>query len=124
MAGATSASIRPVALLVCDIRGFSTMAEKISSSRLAQHLGIWFREAGNLVRKNGGTIDKFIGDAVLAYWSGCGTDQEVDCAATLRIAPDVVRQRKFRAIQKIASSLGTVSQTGGSGHFIGGAKSE
>jgi adenylate cyclase len=84
MAGAHSA-VQPVALLVCDIRGFSTMAEKISSSELAQHLGVWFREAGNLVTKNGGTIDKFIGDAVLAYWSGCG-DQPVDCAATLEIA--------------------------------------
>lgn len=84
MAGANSA-VQPVALLVCDIRGFSTMAEKISSSDLAQHLGIWFREAGNLVTKNGGTIDKFIGDAVLAYWSGCG-DVPVDCAATLQIA--------------------------------------
>ena len=82
MAGAASA-IRPVALLVCDIRGFSSMAEKISSSDLAQQLGVWFREAGNLVTKSGGTIDKFIGDAMLAYWSGCG-DEEVDCAATLR----------------------------------------
>ena len=69
--GAASA-IRPVALLVCDIRGFSTMAEKISSDDLAQQLGVWFREAGNLVTKSGGTIDKFIGDAMLAYWSECG----------------------------------------------------
>jgi adenylate cyclase len=88
MAGIPSA-IRPVALLVCDIRGFSSMAEKISSSHLAQQLGIWFREAGNLVTKSGGTIDKFIGDAVLAYWSGCGAD-EVDCAATLQIARDLL----------------------------------
>jgi len=83
MAGVGSA-IQPVALLVCDIRGFSTMAEKVSSDDLAQQLGVWFREAGNLVSKNGGTIDKFIGDAMLAYWSGCG--EEVDCPATLRIA--------------------------------------
>ena len=65
------------------------MAEKISSSDLAQQLGVWFREAGNLVTKSGGTIDKFIGDAMLAYWSGCG-EEEVDCAATLRIARDLL----------------------------------
>ena len=40
-----------------------------------------------------------------------------EIAATLRIAPDVVRQRKSRAIQKIALSLGTLSQTGGRGHL-------
>ena len=88
MAGAECA-IQPMALLVCDIRGFSTMAEKISSDQLAQQLGVWFREAGNLVTRNGGTIDKFIGDAVLAYWSGC-SDREVDCAATLRIARELL----------------------------------
>ncbi len=60
MAGVASA-IRPVALLVCDIRGFSTMAEKISSSHLAQQLGVWFREAGNLVtqkRRHGRQIHR------------------------------------------------------------------
>src|SRR5205814_9038628 len=85
----TAAAIRSVALLVCDIRGFSTIAEKISSSDLAQHLGIWFREAGNLVNKNGGIVDKFIGDALLAYWGGCESDS-ADCAATLRIASELL----------------------------------
>jgi RNA polymerase sigma-70 factor, ECF subfamily len=47
-----------------------------------------------------------------------------EIAATLRLTPDVVRQRKFRAIQKIAASLGTLSQTGDSGHCINGVKSE
>ncbi len=73
----TAAAIRSVALLVCDIRGFT------------QHLGIWFREAGNLVNKNGGIVDKFIGDALLAYWGGCESDG-ADCAATLRIARELL----------------------------------
>lgn len=64
-----SPDVRSVALMVCDIRGFSTISERISSSSLAQALGAWFREVGNIVQRSGGTIDKFIGDAVLAYWS-------------------------------------------------------
>lgn len=85
----TAPSIQPVALLVCDIRGFSTMAEKIPSDELAQVLGAWFRNAGNLVYTNGGTVDKFIGDALLGYWSGCG-GHEVDCESTLEIGRQLI----------------------------------
>ncbi|MEX1119246.1 MAG: adenylate/guanylate cyclase domain-containing protein [Terrimicrobiaceae bacterium] len=56
------------AIMVCDLRGFSTMSEILPEDTLARTLGEWFRDAGNLVQENGGTIDKFIGDAILAYW--------------------------------------------------------
>jgi adenylate cyclase len=81
---------RPVALLVCDIRGFSSMSEKMASGDLAQVLGVWFRELGNLVAMSGGTIDKFIGDAVLAYW-GVG-EGAIHCAAAFDTA------KKIRAL--------------------------
>ncbi len=58
-----------VAIMVCDIRGFSTMSELLPEEALARTLGEWFRTAGNLVQQSGGTIDKFIGDAILAYWN-------------------------------------------------------
>ena len=76
---------RPVALLVCDIRGFSTMSEKIPGEDMAQALGVWFRETGNMVAQTAGTIDKFIGDAMLAYWgvTGRGT---ADCGTAFAAA--------------------------------------
>lgn len=58
-----------VAIMVCDIRGFSTMSELLPEDIVARTLGEWFRNAGNLVQQSGGTIDKFIGDAILAYWN-------------------------------------------------------
>ena len=61
-------SVHNAAILVCDIRGFSSQSETLPASVLAQVLGQWFREAGNAVQKRGGVIDKFIGDAILAYW--------------------------------------------------------
>jgi adenylate cyclase len=77
-----------VAILVCDIRGFSSMAEKLSERELAQILGNWFRDIGNAVQSAGGIIDKYIGDAVLAYWPArdqLGTESAVclDVALTI-----------------------------------------
>jgi adenylate cyclase len=71
---------RAVALLVCDIRAFSMMSEKTRSGDLAHILGAWFRETGNVVARSGGTIDKFMGDAMLAYWS-VGQNGPEDCGA-------------------------------------------
>ncbi len=63
-----------VAVMVCDIRGFSTVSELLPEDELARTLGQWFRDVGNVVHRNGGTIDKFIGDAVLAYWTRESSD--------------------------------------------------
>lgn len=66
--GGPGSSLQHVAILVCDIRGFSTASEKLEPDALARVLGSWFAEAGNLVNLSGGTVDKFIGDAILSYW--------------------------------------------------------
>ena len=69
-------TVHNAAILVCDIRGFSSQSEVLAAPALAQVLGQWFREAGNAVQKGGGVIDKFIGDAILAYWQeGAGPAQ-------------------------------------------------
>ena len=69
-------TLHNAAILVCDIRGFSSHAEILPASVLAQVLGQWFREAGNTVQKQGGVVDKFIGDAVLAYWQETAGPQD------------------------------------------------
>ena len=66
--GGPNSSLQHVAILVCDIRGFSTASEKLEPDALARVLGGWFAEAGNAVNLSGGTVDKFIGDAILSYW--------------------------------------------------------
>jgi adenylate cyclase len=90
--GTAAALSRPVAMLVCDIRGFSTMSERLPSADLAQLIGKWFREAGNFVQKGHGTIDKFIGDALLAYWAG-----EADCNAVFGVARQLLQLATERA---------------------------
>jgi adenylate cyclase len=74
-----------VAVMVCDIRGFSTMSELLPEEELARTLGQWFRDVGNIVHQNAGTIDKFIGDAVLAYWT-CESNDGAESRGALQSA--------------------------------------
>lgn len=56
------------AILVCDVRGFSTASEQLPPAEVSRFVGQWFRKVGEMVNRHNGVIDKFIGDAVLAYW--------------------------------------------------------
>lgn len=80
---------REVGILVCDIRGFSGFSEKLSAAALAKVLGNWFRESGNLVQGSGGVIDKFIGDAMLAYWTDPPGETSA-CSCALGVADQLL----------------------------------
>ena len=58
----------PVIMLVSDIKGFTKISEKLPPDVLAQTIGSWYRECDEVLGDYGATVDKFIGDAVLAYW--------------------------------------------------------
>lgn len=58
-----------ITVLVVDIRDFTPLTRQLDESILAQVIGTWFREAGIIVRRNGCTGDKYIGDAVMAVWT-------------------------------------------------------
>lgn len=85
-----------VAIMVCDIRGFSTMSEILPEDALARSLGEWFREAGNLVQETGGTVDKFIGDAILAYWVR-GADPGTEVARAFSAGHGLLERARAKA---------------------------
>ncbi|MBU6178169.1 MAG: adenylate/guanylate cyclase domain-containing protein [Verrucomicrobia bacterium] len=68
---ATVALIRstPVVLLVSDIIGYTPLSEAIEAGELAQIIGGWYSECDRILSEAGATVDKFIGDSVLAYWT-------------------------------------------------------
>lgn len=59
---------KPVTVLFSDIRGFTTLTESADSAGLVRQLNEYFQEMVALVFAHDGSLDKFIGDAVMAVW--------------------------------------------------------
>ena len=59
---------RAVTILFCDVRGFTTLTESANEAQLVQQLNEYFENWVQTVFEHEGSLDKFIGDAVMAVW--------------------------------------------------------
>src|SRR5262249_50796409 len=64
--------LRVVTLMFTDIEGFTTLSEKLAPDELASKLGLYLETMTEAIRATDGTIDKYIGDAVMALWNAPG----------------------------------------------------
>ena len=60
---------KDVTILFSDIRGFTSMSEKIPPELLAEVMNIYFDPLTKIIFKHGGTLDKYIGDAIMAIFN-------------------------------------------------------
>ncbi|HEX2224566.1 MAG TPA: FHA domain-containing protein, partial [Thermoanaerobaculia bacterium] len=88
-------SKRTVAVLFSDIRGFTSLSEQMSPDEIAFLLNEYFTEMVEIVFEHGGTLDKFMGDALMALW-GAPLEREDDADRATRAA--VAMQRALERL--------------------------
>lgn len=59
---------RVMTVLFCDVAGFTTTSERMTPQGLVKILNQYFSTMSAPIRDNDGIIDKYIGDAIMAYW--------------------------------------------------------
>lgn len=79
-----------VTVMFADIRGFTTMSETMAPSRVVEILNEYFTRVTDVIFDNGGTLDKYIGDAVMAVF-GAPISKGNDAAAAVSSAMQIQR---------------------------------
>ncbi|MBI2961492.1 MAG: adenylate/guanylate cyclase domain-containing protein [Betaproteobacteria bacterium] len=63
-------------VLFSDIRGFTTISESLNPKELSQFINEYLTSMSMVIRNNRGTLDKYIGDAIMAFWGAPVADRE------------------------------------------------
>ncbi len=77
---------REITLLFSDIENFTEITEKADPTRVMQHTSRYFAAMSHEIMSHSGTVDKFIGDAIMAMWNAPADDPDHAanaCAAVL-----------------------------------------
>lgn len=84
------ASAKELTVMFCDMRGFTRMSETMEPTQLQALLNSVFSRLTELIRSNRGTIDKYMGDCVMAFW-GAPVETPEHAALAVRTALEIVQ---------------------------------
>ncbi len=83
--------LRIMTIMFCDIRGFTTLSEGLGAHELTEYVNSFLTPMTEIVLEHKGTIDKFIGDCVMAFWNAPLDDP--DHAKNAVMAAQAMRRR-------------------------------
>ncbi len=93
---------RKVTILMCDLRGFSTISEKMSPEKVVEILNVFLGAMTEAIAPYEGTIDEFIGDAILVLF-GAPIHREDDAARA--VASAIAMQLAMRLVNSQLSEM-------------------
>ncbi|WP_051688627.1 adenylate/guanylate cyclase domain-containing protein [Butyrivibrio sp. AE2032] len=99
-----------IAVLFVDVRGFTTMSERLTPEMVVFILNKYLTMASDCVENNKGTLDKFVGDAMMAFW-GAPLPQEDAVYNAVKTAMDIIEGAK-RVSDELKEEIGEELRVG------------
>ena len=103
---------RDITCMFSDVRDFTSISEKLSANELASALNRYMGEMTDIVFATNGTLDKYIGDAIVAFWGaplniGDHVTQAVDAGVKMMEAlPAINEEFKLKGLPEFKIGLG------------------
>lgn len=103
---------RKVTILMTDIRGFTSLSERLLPEQVVEILNLFLGTMVSVIDQFDGTVDEFIGDAILVIfgapvWRNDDSERAVACAVAMQNAmTSINRQLNARGLPKIEMGIG------------------
>ncbi len=95
---------RNITVFFSDIKGFTSIGEKLPPESLTEVLNVYLTELSSIIMEAGGTIDKYVGDAIVAFWNAPAT---IEGHASKAVAAALKCQQKVFEMQHQLSAFVT-----------------
>ena len=99
-----------IAVLFVDVRGFTTMSERLTPEKVVYILNKYLTMASDCVERNKGTLDKFVGDAMMAFW-GAPLPQENAVYNAVKTAMEII-EGAARVSDELKAEIGEELRVG------------
>ncbi|WP_407178724.1 adenylate/guanylate cyclase domain-containing protein [Bradyrhizobium sp. STM 3562] len=87
---ATKGQRRVMTVLFCDMKGFTPLSEGVTPQGLVKIINCYLSTMSGPIRKHRGIIDKYIGDAIMAYWGPPFVDEKDQAGLACLAAIDMI----------------------------------
>lgn len=104
--------LKELSLMFMDIRGFTTISEKLSATQLVDFLNILLSPLSEIIQNQEGTIDKYIGDSIMAFWNApleVKNHPTKACRAALEMVSKLETMNSINAFGLNEKHLGSVT---------------
>ncbi|MBF0166867.1 MAG: adenylate/guanylate cyclase domain-containing protein [Alphaproteobacteria bacterium] len=112
---------RPLTVMFTDLQGFTQASESMEPELVLKWLSVYFERMSEIIARHHGTIDKFIGDAIMAFWNAPLDDPNhienacramVECKAALREfaesgGPPLITRMGLHTGQAVVGNVGS-----------------